>query len=148
MFWLFLAASSVAATVIARFSVGRTVKRMAQEPLPLKTYLVSEAAEYVAANLPADIAHQVTLNDIHTVVRWHIEWFNTSSRVAHTTANTAIDTDTSIDVLVEKAVQSSEIDPVDVTFICVAHLDYMTRMGFLSPARQDTQRNYTIQSGT
>lgn len=134
MFWLFLAASSVAATVIALVSVGRTVKRMAQEPLSPRTYLVSEAAEYVAANLPADVAPRVTLDDIHTVVQWHIEWFNTSDRVANTTADTAINADTSIDVLVEKAVQSSEIDPVDATFICVAHLDYMTRMGFLSPA--------------
>jgi hypothetical protein len=63
----------VAVVVIGLVTVGRVTYRLEAEP-PTSVYDIAEAVEFVAERLPDDVTAQLTFDELHDLLVWHVEY--------------------------------------------------------------------------
>ncbi len=142
MIWLAVVIGAVAVTGIAFVAVGIAVGRMEAETAPAVFHLPT-AVEYVAANLPEEVASAVSYEEVRLVLSWHLDWFATVGLAtghgaelgdpAVAVGDLAVaDTDAAQDAIVARTMAEGGPEPVHVLCILDAQLGYLAQIGALS----------------
>jgi hypothetical protein len=62
--------------VIAAVVIGREASLLSAQP-PRPVFDLDEAVEYVADQLPFEVAAELSHDDVRQILRWHLEYFRT-----------------------------------------------------------------------
>ncbi len=131
---------------VAAGAIGRESHRL-DAIAPRVVYIDSQAVDYVAACLPADVQERVTPEELWELLRGHLNWLHVKGlmpRVAVdqrqdlTDAPVVIEDTTAIGYLIGVADDARiAVDDVAIVAIVAGHLRYLGEIGAIGPEADD-----------
>lgn len=147
---MFVIVGAVAVTLIAVVAVGMAVGRLENETSPA-VYQLEAAVDYIADRLPDEVAARVSYDNVRSVLGWHLDWFATvglATRHGQELGDPAVsvtevglaDSDSAVDVVVERSLAVGGPEPVDVVCILDLQMQYLGHIGAIAGVATENDR--------
>lgn len=138
MVWVFFAVGAVAVVLIAFVAVGKAVAELETERNPA-VYDLNDAVEWIAQRLPDEVTARISFDDLKTLLRWHLDWFQeagVASRHGEELATAQVRVDgavapheAAIDAIVARSLAAGGPEAVDVVCVLDLQMKYLTAIG-------------------
>ena len=139
MVWVAVIGGVLLVTFIAVFAVSRVSVELEGTMAPALLE-IDDAVEVVSASIPFEVSAIVSHDDVDTVIKWVLEWFDELGMVSEfgeemggewVEADRAVaDEIGAVDFAVSRGIeQDSEIDSLHITVIVDSFLDYLQAIG-------------------
>ncbi|MCY4493447.1 MAG: hypothetical protein OXB92_06290 [Acidimicrobiaceae bacterium] len=138
MVWVFFAVGAVAVILIALVAVGKAVAELETERSPA-VYDLNDAVEWIAQRLPDEVTARISFDDLKTLLRWHLDWFQEAGVASRhgeelATAQAQVDGagaphDAAIDAIVARSLAAGGPEAVDVVCVLDLQMKYLTAIG-------------------
>jgi hypothetical protein len=139
--WVVVALAAV--FVIAAVVIGREATRL-QGEAPRPVFDLEEATEWVAANLPFEVAAELTHDDVSHILRWNLEFFRAQGATANGHGPDAppdqvvvAGSETVAHVLAQARTLDRTYTAPQVLAVLDAQMAYLEAIGALGPAGDD-----------
>lgn len=140
MVWVFFTVGAVAVVLIALVAVGKAVAELETERSPA-VYDLNDAVEWIAQRLPDEVTARISFDDLKTLLRWHLDWFQeagVASRHGQELATDQVRIDgaiapheAAIDALVARSLAADGPEAVDVVCVLDLQMKYLKAIGAL-----------------
>ncbi len=138
MEWIFFLVGAVVVVLIAFVAVGKAVAELETERSPA-VYDLNDAVDWIAHRLPDEVTARISYDDVTTLLRWHLDWFQevgVASRHGQELATDqaridgAIATDeAAIDAIVARSLAAGGPEAVDVVCVLDLQMKYLAAIG-------------------
>ena len=138
MEWIFFLVGAVVVVLIAFVAVGKAVAELETERSPA-VYDLNDAVDWIAHRLPDEVTARISYDDVTTLLRWHLDWFQevgVASRHGQELATDqaridgAIATDeAAIDAIVARSLAADGPEAVDVVCVLDLQMKYLAAIG-------------------
>lgn len=147
MVWVFFAVGAVAVVVIAFVAVGTAVGELETERSPA-VYDLNDAVEWIAQRLPEEVTARISFDDVKTLLRWHLDWFQQTgvasphgeelaTGLARTDGAIAPH-DAAIDAIVARSLAAGGPEALDVVCVLDLQMKYLKAIGAVGEAVDDS----------
>jgi hypothetical protein len=128
--------------VIAAVVIGRETSLLSSQP-PRPVFDLDEAVQFVADELPFEVAAELTHDDVRQILRWHLEYFRTKGVSSNGQSHDAqvgpiiVGGGETVDYVLDKASsQGSTYTAAQVHAVLDAQLRYLQAIGAIGPPAQ------------
>ena len=138
MVWVFFAVGAVAVILIAFVAVGKAVAELEGERSPA-VYDLNDAVDWIAQRLPDEVTARISFDDVKTLLRWHLDWFQqtgVASRHGEELATDQVRIDgaiapheAAIDAIVARSLAADGPEAVDVVCVLDLQMKYLRAIG-------------------
>ncbi len=147
MVWVFFAVGAVAVILIALVAVGKAVAELETERSPA-VYDLNDAVEWIAQRLPDEVTARISFDDVRTLLRWHLDWFQEAGVASRHGEELATDQvrvdgavaphDAAIDAIVARSLAVGGPEAVDVVCVLDLQMKYLTAIGAVGDEVDDS----------
>jgi hypothetical protein len=133
--WVLVAAAAVVVVVIGFVAVGRETGMLAGRARPA-VFDVTEAVEFIADRLPADVAGRLSHDDVRWVLRTDVDVLEsaTAEGVGDDVDDEVVDEDDAVARILARADEDGrDIVDEDVVAVLDARLAYLEAIGAIGP---------------
>ena len=140
MVWVFFAVGAVAVTLIALVAVGKAVAELETERSPA-VYDLNDAVDWIAQRLPDEVTARISFDEVKTLLRWHLDWFQQAGVASLHGQELATDQvridgavaphEAAIDAIVARSLAADGPEAVDVVCVLDLQMKYLRAIGAL-----------------
>ena len=151
MIWLFLLLGVFLVVAIAFVCIGSTTRRLEQNVFPV-VFELEDAIDWIAEQLPVEAASQLTHDEVGTIARWWLEYFDQNGlatthglelgdqALSDETIEKVIEIDDAVDFVVERSLNEEQpLDSVAVVVVVDLLRIYLTEMGAITGMAEEEQ---------
>lgn len=151
MIWLFLLLGIFLVVAIALAFIGSTTRRLEQNAFPV-VFELEDAVDWIAEQLPVEAASQLTHDEVGTIARWWLEYFDQNGlatnhglelgdqALSDETKEKVIEIDDAVDFVVERSLNEEQpLDSVAVVVVVDLLRIYLTEMGAITGMAEEEQ---------
>jgi len=151
MIWLFLLLGFFLVVAIALAFIGSTTRRLEQNAFPV-VFELEDAVDWIAEQLPVEAASQLTHDEVGTIARWWLEYFDQNGlatnhglelgdqALSDETKEKVIEIDDAVDFVVERSLNEEQpLDSVAVVVVVDLLRIYLTEMGAITGMAEEEQ---------
>ena len=151
MIWLFLLLGIFLVVAIAFACIGLTTRRLEQNAFPV-VFELEDAVDWIAEQLPVEAASQLTHDEVGTIARWWLEYFDQNGlatnhglelgdqALSDETIEKVIEIDDAVDFVVERSLNEEQpLDSVAVVVVVDLLRIYLTEMGAITGMAEEEQ---------
>ena len=153
MLIVFVVLAGIAVFVTAAVAVGAAVNRTAAQP-PSSVLQLDHAVGWIADRLPFEVAAQISHADVHRILLWHLDYFNTigmasphgeelGGEVVPISGDEVVaDEDAAVDYVVERAsADRGDIGALHVVCVLDLQMQYLREIGAVGVAADPEPRD-------
>ncbi len=135
MIWIFVVVGAVSVLVIGLLFIGASSNLLARMPRQ-SVFHLPEAVDWVADRLPAEVAAEVSYDDVRRILIWHLDYLDQlevpvrdsdASEMDRTVV--AEEDEAVVHALASAAEEGIEIDPVHVAVVLDLAAGYLRAIG-------------------
>ena len=151
MIWLFILLGIFLVVAIALAFIGSTTRRLEQNAFPV-VFELEDAVDWIAEQLPVEAASQLTHDEVGTIARWWLEYFDQNGlatnhgldlgdqALSDETKEKVIEIDDAVDFVVERSLNEEQpLDSVAVVVVVDLLRIYLTEMGAITGMAEEEQ---------
>ncbi len=144
MIWIFVVIGAVLVVLIGLLFIGASTDLLARMPRQ-SVFHLPEAVDWVADRLPAEVAAEVSYEDVSRILIWHLDYLDQlevpvrdsdASELERTVV--AEEDEAVVHALACAAEEGIEIDPVHITVVLDLAAGYLQAIGAVGDVADDS----------